>query len=412
MKNFVQYGAGNIGRGFIGALFSQAGYLVKFIDIDKQIINALNERKSYIVEIVSDNGSKETVINNVCGVDGFDKEAVTDAIANADIMATSVGVNVLPRILLNIAEGLKRRWQSGNFSPFNILICENLLDADKFMHQAISENLNDKEKEYFENCVGLIETSIGRMVPVMTEEMKKGDCLRVCVEKYCQLPVDKAAFKGDIPKINNIYPFTPFGYFIRRKLFIHNMGHAFCAYLGNILGCEYIWQAMDNPAVKLLALRAMTESAKTLSKHYNMPLDDLLLHIDDLLERFANKALGDTVQRVGRDLKRKLSASDRLAGAAKMCEEEGIEPVYICAGIACALLFDLEGDEGTKYVRDMISKEGIDYFLTEFCGFKEDSSKNYVKECYELMKKEANLYKLLAKCEDINGKILDKKNII
>lgn len=38
-------------------------------------------------------------------------------------------------------------------------------------------------------------------------------------------------------------------------------------------------------------------------------------HIDDLLYRFKNKALGDTIFRVGCDLTRKLSAEDRLAGA-------------------------------------------------------------------------------------------------
>jgi len=40
----------------------------------------------------------------------------------------------------------------------------------------------------------------------------------------------------------------------------------------------------------------------------------LEMHIDDLLERFQNKALGDTIFRVGCDLCRKLSPEDRLAG--------------------------------------------------------------------------------------------------
>ena len=34
----VMYGAGNIGRGFIGQLFSQSGYSVSFIDVNKEII--------------------------------------------------------------------------------------------------------------------------------------------------------------------------------------------------------------------------------------------------------------------------------------------------------------------------------------------------------------------------------------
>ena len=35
MKQAVMYGGGNIGRGFIGALFSQSGYQVTFIDVDR-----------------------------------------------------------------------------------------------------------------------------------------------------------------------------------------------------------------------------------------------------------------------------------------------------------------------------------------------------------------------------------------
>ena len=36
------------------------------------------------------------------------------------------------------------------------------------------------------------------MVPVQTEEMKDGEPLRVCVERYGFLPTDGAAFKGVI----------------------------------------------------------------------------------------------------------------------------------------------------------------------------------------------------------------------
>ena len=37
------YGAGNIGRGFIGQVFSGSGYSVGFIDINKEVIAKLNE---------------------------------------------------------------------------------------------------------------------------------------------------------------------------------------------------------------------------------------------------------------------------------------------------------------------------------------------------------------------------------
>ena len=103
------------------------------------------------------------------------------------------------------------------------MICENLNDANKIFEGLIKEHLSPEECERFDDTIGLVEASIGRMVPVQTDEMKEGNPLRVCVEKYAYLPVDKAAFKGEIPMLKGLVPYEPFDYFIKRKLFIHNM---------------------------------------------------------------------------------------------------------------------------------------------------------------------------------------------
>ena len=46
----VMYGGGNIGRGFIGLLFSQSGYDVTFIDVAEPVVDALNREKRYPVQ--------------------------------------------------------------------------------------------------------------------------------------------------------------------------------------------------------------------------------------------------------------------------------------------------------------------------------------------------------------------------
>ena len=70
------------------------------------------------------------------------------------------------------------------------------------------------------------------MVPATPASIREKEPLAVCVEEYFELPVDKASFKGEIPPIRNLVPFTPFDFYIRRKLFMHNMSHAVTAYLG------------------------------------------------------------------------------------------------------------------------------------------------------------------------------------
>ena len=335
MKKAVMYGGGNIGRGFIGALLSQSGYEVTFIDVAEPVIKALQEKRRYPIRIVSTEGHQDVWVENVTAANGNLSEAV-EAIANCDIMATAVGARILKFIVPNIVAGLRKRWEM-NKGPLNIIICENLNDANKILESMLKEQLTEEEQAKFDETVGLVEASIGRMVPVQTEEMKDGEPMRVCVEQYGFLPVDKAAFKGEVPEIKNMVPYEPFDFYIKRKLFIHNMGHATCAYLGGLLNLEYIYQAIAVPEVRVLVQNAMQESALVLHKHYGADLAALQLHITDLLYRFTNAALKDTCQRVGGDPVRKLSPDDRLIGSARLAVEHGITPAYIAVGIAAGI---------------------------------------------------------------------------
>lgn len=347
MKKAVMYGGGNIGRGFVGAMLSQSGYEVTFIDVAEPVVAALREKGTYPVRYVSGEGTEDVWIGHVTAVNGSDTEAASEAIAACDIMATAVGARVLPLIVPNIVSGLRRRWSTGG-RPLNIIICENLMDADKVLERLLKEQLTAQEQRIFDESVGLVEASIGRMVPVQTEEMKDGEPLRVCVERYGFLPVDKAAFKGGIPDIANMIPFEPFDFYIKRKLYIHNMGHAVCAYLGDLLGLECICQAIAVPEVRILVQNAMLESAMALSARYGVSLTEIQRHITDLLYRFTNAALGDTCRRVGGDPARKLGPDDRLIGAAKLALEEGIVPTYIAAGTAAGLWRYIAEDQDMK----------------------------------------------------------------
>ena len=336
MKQAVMYGGGNIGRGFIGATLSQAGYAVTFVDVAAPVVQALQEKNTYPVRYVSNEGHEDVWIQNVTAVDGNDTGAVADVIAKCDIMATAVGVRVLPWIVPNIVAGLRQRWAEGR-GELNIIICENLMNANHVLEGMLKEKLTQEECELFDQTVGLVEASIGRMVPVQTEEMKDGNPLRVCVEKYGFLPVDKDAFKGSIPEIPNLVPYSPFDFYLKRKLYIHNMGHATCAYLGDILGLDYIYQSIDKADVYILVKNAMLESAQALAAQYQAPIKPLMDHIDDLLGRFTNAALGDTCQRVGGDPARKLSPEDRLIGAGKLALQQGITPCHIAVGAAAGV---------------------------------------------------------------------------
>ena len=349
--NAVMYGGGNIGRGFIGALLSQSGYRVTFIDVAEPVVKHLQEKGSYPIRYVFSGGHEDVLVENVTAVNGNDAEAASDVIASCDIMATAVGARILKFIVPNIVAGLRKRWAMGD-KPLNIIVCENLMDANLVVEGMIKEQLTEEECKKFDETVGLVEASIGRMVPVQTEEMKDGEPMRVCVERYGFLPTDKAAFKGGVPEIKNMVPFAPFDFYIKRKLYVHNMGHATCAYLGDLLGLQYIYQSIDVADVRILVQNAMLESAMALSQKYGVALEDIVMHITDLLNRFTNAALLDTCARVGGDPGRKLSPDDRLIGSSTLALECGVTPAYIAVGAAAGLHRYIKEAEGIEQGMD------------------------------------------------------------
>ena len=402
MKKFIMYGAGNIGRGFIGQTFSNAGYKVGFIDINMEVIDRLNSDKRYPVNIVTSLKNEETFVENVYGIDGKDLNLVAEEIATCDAMATAIGVNVLRFIAKPISLGIKRRFELGG-APLNIIICENLIGADEFLKGLILNEIPEL-KDYVESSVGFIEASIGRMVPVMTEEKKQGNPLRVYVEPYNILPVDKNSFKGEIIKdVKTLYPFTPFNLFIQRKLFMHNMSHAVLAYLGFLKGYEYIYQTVEDSELKFIALKVLTCSAISVAKENGVEIDFLINHAEDLLFRFTNRALGDTIKRVGKDTKRKLSSNDRLIGALNLAEKHGVNASYLCLGIAAGLLFNPNDDESSVELSDFADKNGVKMALEKYSLYT-GKYVDLISEIYQMLKNGKNVAEVVSFIDNLNGK--------
>jgi len=395
MKKAIQFGAGNIGRGFIGQLLSQSGYEVVFVEVDEALVRQLNADRTYPVRIISSELTREIVVSNVRAVSGRDIAAVAREIADAEIMATAVGVNALPFLVPALVQGLRQRWAERNWTPINILICENLISAPDLLGGLIQRELTASEQDSMRHCLGLVQASVGRMVPIMTREMQEGNPLRIWVEEFCELPVDAAGFKGSIPEVTNLHPFSPFEYYIERKLFIHNLGHAIAAYLGFLKGCIYIWEAVEDPHIRHICAGAMQESALALASKFEISRYALQEHIDDLLRRFANRRLADTVKRVGKDPIRKLSPEDRLIGSLRLCTgNQSIAP-FICAGIAAALCFDVPEDGASQRLIKALAEQGPEGVLASTCGLTAGTSeRELICQCY-------NRFSQGATCESV-----------
>ena len=301
-------------------------------------------------------------------------------------MATAVGVNILPRIVGPLVAGFRKRWTDGNFVPLNIIICENMIDANRYLENMIKEKLSDEEKAKFDQTIGLVEASIGRMVPAVSPEMQNGNILTACAEPFKELPVDRDAIKGEMPSIVGLIPSSPFEYHIQKKLFLHNLGHAATAYLGYLKGYTYIYEAIGDSDIFEVVKKAMTESARALSAEHGIPLSDIETSRDNLLDRFTNVMLKDTIERVGKDPIRKLSPNDRLIGAVLLCEKHGLEAKHILIAAAAGFLFAPASDENAQTVSQCAKEKGIDAAVEEFCKLNAESkAANTIKEYYQAL---------------------------
>ncbi len=373
MDKLVQIGAGNIGRSFVGQIFSRAGYEVVFVDVDQAIIDALNELGHYVVE-VKDTEPRSVLVENVAGVNGRETELVAEELATCRVVATAVGPAALPYIYPNLAAGLVARRELGN-GPLDVIICENMRDAAEAMRAGVAEHLPADFP--LDEMLGAVETSIGKMVPIMSEQDRARDPLLVFAEAYNTLICDARGFLGAVPDVPELDPKQNMKAYVDRKLFIHNLGHALCAYFSHLEdpSLEYTSQAVEHPKVGPAVRAGMMESAAALIAAYPEEFDEenQRAHVDDLIERFANKALGDTIYRVGRDIRRKLGREDRVVGALRFDAARGVAAPYTSLCAAAGMRFRATDEHGEMYEPDLdfarhIYPEGAEQVLREVSG--------------------------------------------
>ena len=163
--------------------------------------------------------------------------------------------------------------------------------------------------------------------------------------------------------------------YVDRKLFVHNLGHAAVAYLGFLHDPALSYLAGDgNPrsARPRRVRRCGSPRARSSPPiRRNSHEANQGAHIDDLLRRFTNQALGDTVFRVGRDLLRKLSREDRLIGAMLFDQAHGVDYSATAPLAAAALEFRARRRTRPPRLPDLKFQEEITRW-----GWKRSSAKS------------------------------------
>ena len=362
----IQFGAGNIGRGFLAQLFNESGLEVVFVDVTDSVVDALNTRRTYPISIVG--ADAETVrIDCVRAVHGRDRVRVAEEIAQAEIVCTAVGANALPSLAPALAAGLLARHKSLG-TPLNILLCENLHDAASLLRAAVAECIPEKNRAEVLAKTGFVQAVVSRMVPAQTEADRTADPLSIRVEAYKRLPVDAEAIVGVLPPLVGVEEVANFTAHVERKLYTHNCAHAALGYLGWAAGYRYGYEALRDARIAPLLRAVLTESSEALIRRHGFAPEEQAAYVADLLARFANESLGDTCIRLARDPVRKLASDDRLIGAARLCETQGVTPRALAWAIAAALRYDETNDPSAPELQRMLREQGREITLRKVCG--------------------------------------------
>ncbi|QOT23392.1 mannitol-1-phosphate 5-dehydrogenase [Paenarthrobacter sp. YJN-D] len=345
----VHFGAGNIGRGFVGLLLHEAGYEVVFADVADALISQLAEASSYDVHEVGENPAVKTVEGFRALNSAAQETAVVEEIATADVVTTAVGPHILKFVAPVIARGLAAR--PVDLPPLQVMACENAINATDLLHTEIRAAWDDSAGDLDAVAV-FANTAVDRIVP----NQAPGQGLDVTVETFYEWVIDRTPFRGNAPSIPGATFVDELGPYIERKLFTVNTGHASAAYFGYGAGLEKISDAMADPAVAAKVRAVLEETKELLVAKHGFVEAEQEAYVQKILQRFSNPHLPDTVNRVGRAPLRKLGRHERFVGPAAELAERGVTPVALLEAMSAALRFDDGADDEAVELARMLSE--------------------------------------------------------
>ena len=367
-KLAIMYGAGNIGRGFIGILLSQSGYHVTFVDLIPHLVDEINRDKQYKVEIVGDK-PEQIIVKDVDAINSEkNMDALIEAITKADIITTAIGPSVLKNIAPGLAKGLMKRVEVNN-KPVNIIACENMVAGSTSLKKFIYELIPNNMREKVDKITGFPDAAVDRIVPAQ----KKIDQGIVQVEPYAEWDVDAFGFKGEKPNIKGMSLVENLEAYIERKLFTINTGHASIAYYAYLKGYDNIAQALTHEDVLNVVRSVWKETGNHLIKKYNFDPETHWKYVQTCEDRFKNPYLSDDVTRVARGPKRKLSYKDRLVLPATEIINAGGTPDALASAIVNAFKYDYDKDPEAVEIQKYIKKKGIEEAVLHFCGITRET---------------------------------------
>jgi mannitol-1-phosphate 5-dehydrogenase len=378
----LHFGAGNIGRGFIGYLLSKTGYDLCFVDVNEEIIESINQTNSYKIELLDDNSTRETV-SPVRALNSIkEKDKVIEAITEADLITTSVGVENLSKIAGLIAEGLLKRIKT-NKTKLDVIANENAVNASSTLKKEVEANLSAAEMKEITKYVGFPNSAIDRLA--LSKEIDGEEV--ALVEPVYEWVINKSEIKNtELPPIEDVIYVEDLEAYINRKFFLINMAHAATAYVGYNAGEKTIQSTLADSKMRKFIKAVLNEVKQYIIIDSHFSAEELDAYIEKTIKRFKNENISDDVRRVGRAPIRKLGTDERLIKPLRNLYQLDLPLKNLSIVIAAAFSFDNPEDKEAVRLQEYIQENGIDKAVPNFTGIEDEELINKIKEYYHKVK--------------------------
>lgn len=351
----VHFGAGNIGRGFIGQLLHQNGFEICFVDTNADLINQLNQDGGYRIDIM-DEQETTVFVDRISALNSLtETEKVIAAIKDADILTTSVGANNLAKIAPTIAKGLSERFKQKR--SINILANENAINASNILKEAVYETLSQQDATVFDHYAYFVNTAIDRQ---SLGKVVEGKAVAV-VEPYYEWVINRKQLDSATPfELQHVVLIDEMQPYIERKLYIVNAAHAAIAYLGDLHGYQTIQEAIRNVEIVKIVNQFLSENSAYFVQKYQFDSADLQCFIEKTLKRQKNQKLSDEIARVGGSPIRKLGPNDRLVAPVVKLETLGLPYGTGVKVIAAGYHYRHSDDPEAETIHALIEEKGLE----------------------------------------------------
>ncbi|MDN2453146.1 mannitol-1-phosphate 5-dehydrogenase [Lactobacillus sp. UCMA15818] len=375
----VHFGAGNIGRGFIGETLAANGFEIKFVDVNETIIDALNEKKSYTIQL-ADESQKEITVTNVSGINNAkNPEKVVQAIADADIVTTAIGPKILKFIAPLIADGIVARKSAGNESKIDVIACENMIGGSQNLKKEVYTHLAKEDQKYADEIIGFPNAAVDRIVPLQKHE----DPLFVSVEPFKEWVVDEHQMKAPEIKLTSVEYAPDLEPYIERKLFSVNTGHATVAYTGKYKGYTDIGSAIADEQVLEQLKRVLKETGDLLITKWDFDRANHEAYQRKIIGRFENKYLSDDIARVGRTPIRKLGYDERFIRPIREAKDRGLSYEALLETVGMIYTFDEPNDTESQDLKKLIVDKPIADVVAQTTGLDDHELVTQIVSSYQ-----------------------------